>query len=81
MVKMATGDRASREVAEHFFKKYGCAQATEIISARLSGDDQVSRTEFWQDVLTQLSEMDSMSKSYDVYAGSQEGAVRYPPVK
>ncbi|MDV7338090.1 hypothetical protein RYZ26_00685 [Terasakiella sp. A23] len=56
---MPTSDRASREVAEHFYKKYGCARATEIISARLSGDGQVNRTEFWCDVLKQLAKMDT----------------------
>jgi len=80
MDKMASGERASREVAEHFYKKYGCVRATEIISARLSGDAQTNRTEFWRDVLLQLAHLDQPSGQFDSLS-SDERVVSYPSIK
>ncbi len=80
MDEMASGDRASREVAEHFYKKYGCARATEIISARLSADAQINRTEFWRDVLLQLAHMDQPTGQFDSLS-SDDRVVGYPSIK
>ena len=52
---MAIGERAAKEVAGYFCKKYGCAEAKRIISARLNADENPNKTDFWRQVMSQLT--------------------------
>ncbi|NVK20021.1 MAG: hypothetical protein HWE30_15080 [Methylocystaceae bacterium] len=65
---MSTGGRASKEVAEHFCKKYGCPHAADIITARLSADSDPNKTQFWRDVLNHLKNLERNSPTCGIYA-------------
>jgi len=65
---MSVGGRASKEVAEHFCKKYGCPQAGEIITARLSADSHPEKTKFWREVLDHLSYLQKHSPTCGIHA-------------
>lgn len=67
---MAVGSRASKEVADHFCKKYGCPRAGEIISARLNSDSPPDKTEFWREVLDHLTYLAKNSPTCGIYADS-----------
>ena len=58
---MTVSQRASKEVAEYFCKKFGCPRAGDIISARLSADSAPDKTAFWQDVLSHLADLQKNS--------------------
>lgn len=56
---MAIGERAAKEVAGYFCKKYGCAEAKRIISARLNADKNPNKTDFWRQVMSQLTYLET----------------------
>lgn len=51
MMKVTPTDRAPKEVAKHFYHKYGFERSLEIISKRLDSVRPKQDTEFWADVL------------------------------
>ncbi|WP_028879586.1 hypothetical protein [Terasakiella pusilla] len=65
---MAIGERAAKEVAAYFCKKYGCAEAKRIISARLSADKNPNKTDFWRQVMSQLTYLETSP----ICCGSEE---------